>query len=101
MADYRQCELRRLIILFETGDKAGIFIFYSLFTFLDCNFVTLASVYVWNTKLYPYNYAEDFRNVKSLILFIIFAQNIDCGHAIPKKTTFPRQLAILNTKQCR
>ena len=61
----------------------------------------LASVYVQNTKLYPYNYAEDARNVKSLILFIIFAQNIDCGHVIPKKTPFPRQLAILNTKQCR
>ena len=23
--------------------------------------------------------------------FIIFAQNIDYGHVIPKKTTFPRQ----------
>ena len=36
-----------------------------------------------------------------MILYIIFAQNIDCGQVIPKKTTFPRQSAILNTKQCR
>ena len=63
--------------------------------------IQLASVYVRNTKLYTYNYAEDFRNVKHLILFIIFAQNIDCEHVISKKTTLPRQLAILNTKQCR
>ena len=32
------------------------------------------------------------------ILFIIFAQNIYCGHVIPWKTSFARQLAILNTK---
>ena len=33
-----------------------------------------------------------------LTLFIIFVQNIDCGHVIPRKTSFARQLAILNTK---
>ena len=60
----------------------------------------LASVYVRNTKLHvcPYNYAEDLRNVKNLILFNIFAQNIDCGHVIPRKTSFVGQLAIMTTK---
>ena len=42
----------------------------------------LASVYVRNRKLCPDNYAVGFRNVKFLILFILFAQNIDCGHVI-------------------
>ena len=50
----------------------------------------LASVYVRNTKLCPYNYAEDFRNAKKSTLFIIFAQNIDCGYVIPRKTSFAR-----------
>ena len=62
---------------------------------LETSFLT--SVYVRNTKLSPYNCAEDFRNVKKMILFIIFAQNIDCGYAIPRKTSFARQLSILNT----
>ena len=35
---------------------------------------------------------------KKMILFIIFAQNIDCEHVIPGKTSFARQLAILKTK---
>ena len=38
---------------------------------------------------------------KKFDIIYYFAQNIDCGHVISKKTPFPRQLAIMNTKQCR
>ena len=57
----------------------------------------IASVYVRNIKLCPYNYAEDFRNVKQLILFINFAQNIDCGHVIQRKVQIGKDQVICAT----